>query len=235
MSGEVILAGRGRSIADFIWPDDSTPIAAVSSGIFMKHLPRRPEHFIGIDPPRFYVKSHKRWMYFEDPWVRWFDFCNDPNITKHVPHYDIPVEPLLDLLRASPKDNAPDPTVPNPSWSEFPNVRRWEFIHDGPINFTQGPLGGSELRHSTFFALQVLHRLGFTRVAFAGIDLSGPTLQKYAVLLNTTRTHVHGFHWPHIPIKGEEGYGCSRGKRRGDHVLDGLHDQMQCVDGHAQR
>ena len=219
---DIILVGRGPSIKTFDWPAD-VPIACVSSAIFLRCLPRKPAFFLTIDAARYFCGGAKRWRWQDDENTGWWDMCRDCEVAKHITHSGTRADPLADIICASPIDNVPDDRVPNPAWSEFPNVTAWGYDRWLPFNIDgPGPIGGGQIAHSLIFAIQVLARLGFRDVGFAGVDMKTDWLVKAAEALNALRGQSTRIKWPMIPIQGERDNGNRFGKVGEDHVQLGV-------------
>jgi hypothetical protein len=195
---EIVLVGRGDSVEDFDWPD--LPIGCVSSAIFLKCLPRKPDYWILVDGPRWFIESHKQWTWKHDPKTEWWDACGS-QIPKHVPFAYPKGHPLMDLFAAPKGHNQPDPNIPCPPWSDYPNVTYWGYQRRWPIYFGDGVLGGSGFANSITFALQVVYRLGFRRIRFAGVDFADPAYVRVRGMLNQLRERSP-LEWPEL--KGEE-------------------------------
>jgi hypothetical protein len=191
---DIIFVGRGNSVLDYDWPD--YPIAGISSGIFVKQIPRKPDYFFCLDPPRFWLEPRKIWRYFGDPKCLWWDILAT-DIAKHVPAGKREVNPLFDLIHGLPGDNLPDPTLPNPQWDEFPNVTTWKYERTRAINWDGDILGGNDWGNSVPFALQIAWRLGFKRVHFAGVEWSMPGWGDVRERMNEIRKQAP-LEWPEL-------------------------------------
>jgi hypothetical protein len=198
---EIVLVGRGKSVETFDWPD--LPIAAVSSAIFIKQIPRQPDYWFVLDPARFFIGApdgmpYKRWVYMTDPNVKWWDACNS-EIEKHVP-FGIPqVNPMFDMFRAVAPDNGPDHTLPCPAWDEFPNVTQWPYKRADEVNWDGEVIGSNGWANTLPFALQVLYRMGFRRVYFAGIEWSMPHWDGVRKKINDLRERSP-LDWPALEV-----------------------------------
>lgn len=176
----IILAGRGWSIEDYIWPDD-VPIMAVSSGIFVCALPRTPEHFCTLDGPMHFDHPHA-WQ--DGAGCLWWDFLRNPEIVKHVPNDGIQDGKTLALPEDTPPEvfklimqQAPRLMDPRAGWGQYPNVVGWPFSFHAEPNLspptrTLGIAGA--LPNSVLFAVQVAKQLGFGEIRYAGVDFQTP-------------------------------------------------------------
>jgi len=199
----IVLAGRGPSILTAQLPE-GVPFCAVSSGVFCCH--RKPAHFVTMDLPKYFtgkVRLPEDHYWSNDPKCHWWPFLNDPAVAKHVPegiyragwdkkgvppgkHKTVDIEDIMILLGGVKK--RPDLLGWQPGWADFRNVAAhpWDLKH--PPNFgPDGPMGtgGEAVAKSVTFAVQLMARLGYRRMYFAGIDMHTRNLKRASDLMRS--------------------------------------------------
>jgi len=211
----IYIVGRGPSVYDFDWAVVDGPIMAVSSGIYALPEGRKPEHFVTMDAPKFFMgelmaDSEIAWQH--DNGAKCWPFWADPDIVKHVlagrakpGHYrNVPID-ILDYVPEKFREHvklefAKQPHIVGyqPNWGDFPNLKTWPMDRTLPPNFSpEGPFGLEDLCNSWFYAVQIAHRMGFRQLNFIGCDFKLPGYAK--VLEKVVRweelARGHGFAW----------------------------------------
>jgi hypothetical protein len=206
MHDEVLIVGRGPSVAGFEFPD--MPVMAVSSGVFAVPPSHRPPmHFVTMDYPKwFFAELHDAeavhaWQFDQfAPWPFWAE----PDIIKHIPdermqrgwYRSMPPE-VWDVIPAEAQDAFRRQLMDNmhkfsyqPGWGDFPNLRGWRmemmappaFDDDSPIGM-QGYGGEGVVRNSWFMAVQIAYKLGYRRAYFIGCDFGGDSYKHCRIRL----------------------------------------------------
>lgn len=185
---DLLIVGRGPSIHGHRF-DLSMPVMAVSSGVFAIPPDMPCEHFVTLDPLKFFMRalSFGDLAWGSDEQVDHRPFWRDETMTKHV----------LSLRLAPGKFRELPPEVWTaiparhmaafqaelgkglhnfgfqPSWGDCPNVRGWDVFTARPPNFGdngRADLGLDGVVNSWLMAVQVAPLLGYTRLHFIGCD-----------------------------------------------------------------
>ena len=201
---QILITGRGPSIYDHDWSTVTCPIMAVSSGIFAVPEHVQVDHFVTMDPLKFFMAGLTdacdiSWC--RDERATHTAFWRDDLVTKHVlrsrlkpASYRTLPEEIWDVipdqhLRQFQKamTNTLHAFGFQPSWGDCPNVRGWDIgIEDPPSLDGDGRLGIEGVRNSWLMAVQIAAKLGYRRILFAGCDFShdcydaiAPTIERW--------------------------------------------------------
>ena len=189
----LVLVGRGRSVLDYDWPEGIDTMA-VSSGVYCFPECRKPDHFVTMDEPKYYMDrfiDHES-VWSSDPSIRLWPFCSDANLVNHIKasqyrlcryrHFD-----FEEHLPKAPNEEAKWNMVKEymkvqhqfgfqPGWADYSGVFAWECETDGPMVFRDNGsdlLGLEGLKNSLGLAVQIAHQIGYRHLTFVGVDLQG--------------------------------------------------------------